>query len=178
MAGATGHYEKRLGDLDGVFADQAAFETRAAADPDELVYEVFDHRSEERAGDLIFGTSILYPGTVGAEFHLTRGHLHAQADRSEIYVCLAGHGVMLMETVEGETQAVELRAGQTVYVPGHWIHRSVNVGSEVFVTQFCYPADSGQDYEIIERSGGMRELVVEAPDGGWALERNPNWSRA
>jgi glucose-6-phosphate isomerase len=177
MEGATGRYEKLLRDLDGVFADAEAFAAAAAEAPDRLVYEVYDHRSEERAGDLIFGTSILHPGTIGREFHLTRGHLHERADRSEIYVCLAGRGVLLMETLEGESRAVELRPRQTVYVPGDWIHRSVNVGDELFVTQFCYPADSGQDYGIIERSGGMRELVVRGPDGGWTTEPNPSWER-
>jgi glucose-6-phosphate isomerase len=177
MDGATGRYEKLLRDLEGVFADADAFSAAVAEDPERLVYEVYDHRSELRAGDLIFGTSILEPGAIGREFHLTRGHLHEHADRSEIYVCLAGHGVLLMETVEGESRAVELRPGQTLYVPGDWIHRSVNVGGERFVTQFCYPADSGQDYGIIERSGGMRELVVQAPGGGWTTEPNPRWER-
>jgi glucose-6-phosphate isomerase len=177
MTAATGRYVKRLRDLAGAFADAEAYEAQAAAEPDRVIYEVYDHRSEERAGDLIFGTSILYPGRIGSEFHLTRGHIHVLADRSEIYTCLAGHGVMLMETLDGESRAVELRPGDTVYVPGHWIHRSVNVGDETFVTQFCYPADSGQDYDVIERSGGMRELVVTAPGGGWRLEPNPTWSR-
>jgi glucose-6-phosphate isomerase len=177
MTNATDRYRKRLRDLRGVFADAEAYQARVAADPDRVVYEVYDHRGEERAGDLIFGTSILHPGTVGSELHLTRGHLHAIADRSEIYSCLAGHGVMLMETLDGESRAVELRPGETVYVPGHWIHRSVNVGSETFVTQFCYPADAGQDYEVIQRAGGMRQLVVQAPEGGWTLEPNPAWSR-
>jgi glucose-6-phosphate isomerase, archaeal len=39
---------------------------------------------------------------------------------------------------------------------------------------FCYPADSGQDYEIIARSGGMRSRVV-AGDGGWRQVDNPDW---
>lgn len=135
-APATGRYEKRLRDLDDIFHDAQAYDAREA-DPDRLVYEVYevyDHRTEERASELIFGTSILQPGRIGREFHFTRGHVDRLADRSEIYHCLSGRGVMLMETLDGELRALALEPGQTVHVPGHWIYRSVNVGAEPFVT--------------------------------------------
>ena len=176
MTGATGRYEKRLHDLDGVFQDADAFAAAMERDRDELVYEVYEHRTEERAGELIFGTSILRPGRIGREFHVTRGHLHRLADRSEIYTCLYGHGVMLMETLAGESQTIELLPGRTAYVPGHWIHRSVNVGKEPLVTLFCYPADAGQDYDVIAAAGGMRELVVDDGEGGWRTEPNPSYA--
>jgi len=104
---------------------------------------------------------------------MTRGHLHAVADRSELYVGLTGHGVMILETVEGATEVVEISPGKAVYVPGHWVHRSVNVGTERFVTLFCYAADAGQDYSIIERAGGMRSLVVRDGDS-WCTRPNPD----
>lgn len=179
--GATGpgtaHYAKRLSELEGVFADAQAFAQAVGDDPDRVVYEVFDYRPQERAGELILGTSVLQPGLVGREFHLTRGHLHRLADRSEVYHCLSGHGVMLMETLAGEVVAEELTPGRTVHVPGHWIHRSVNVGDEPFTTLFCYPADAGQDYDVIAAAGGMAELVVTDGAGGWRTEPNPAWRR-
>jgi len=49
---------------------------------------------------------------------------------------------------------------QMIYVPPFWIHRSVNIGSIPLVLSFCYPSDSGQDYSIIERSGGMASRIV------------------
>jgi len=174
-APASGRYAKRVRDLEGVFSDAAAFAAALRADPDRLVYEVYDYRPQERAGELILGTSVLQPGTVGREFHFTRGHLHRLADRSEVYHCLGGRGVMLMETLAGESRALPLVPGVTVHVPGHWIHRSVNVGDEPFVTLFCYPADAGQDYDVIAAAGGMRELVVDDGAGGWRTEPNPSY---
>lgn len=171
LAGRTGRYEKRLRDLEGVFADAGAFAARLAADRDELVYEVEEFRPSEAAGDLIHGTSTLHPGRVGREFHMTRGHIHRVADRAEIYSCLAGHGLLLLEDPAGVTSLAELTPGVTAHVPPHHIHRSVNVGDEPLVTLFCYPADAGQDYGIIERSGGMRHLVTAA-GGGWTAEAN------
>ena len=46
---------------------------------------------------------------------------------------------------------------------------------ERFATLFCYAADAGQDYSIIERAGGMKSLVVADGDG-WAVEPNPDHS--
>jgi glucose-6-phosphate isomerase, archaeal len=105
---------------------------------------------------------------------VTRGHLHVRADRAELYHCLSGRGVMLLDTVDGRTHAVPLSAGEAVHVPGHWVHRSVNVGDEPFVTLFCYNADSGQDYELIADAGGMSQLVVTDGAGGWTTPANPD----
>lgn len=174
IAGATGHYEKRLQDLEGVFADEEAFAALCATEPERPVYEVYEVQRTADAGDLIYGTSILLPGRVGREFHLTRGHVHELADRTETYFCLQGHGLLLLESLEGELEAVELRPGVVAYVPPGRIHRSVNVGDGRLVTLFCYPADAGHDYGIVAAAGGMRELAVAA-DGGWRLEPNPRY---
>lgn len=173
IEGRTRRYEKALGDMGGVYRDDGAW--RAAVTgrgADEPVYWVDDHRYQEGSGALIVGTSTLLPGRIGEEFAVTRGHLHAVADRAELYHCLSGRGVMLLETLDGRSQAVELTPGRAVNVPGHWIHRSVNVGDEPFVTLFCYAADAGQDYAVISDAGGMKNLVVVDGDG-WALAPNP-----
>ena len=175
MDGATSSYEKRLGDMAGVYRDDEAYR-RALAErgADFLVYRVEEHRNATGAGALIIGTSTLQPGRYGDEFAVTRGHLHAKADRAELYYCLSGAGVMLLETLDGRSEAFPLRAGQAVHVPGHWVHRSVNVGDEPFVTLFCYGADAGQDYELIARAGGMSSLVVADGTGAWSTRPNPD----
>jgi len=175
LRGATSHYEKRLGDMAGVYRDDEAYR-KALADkgPEFLVYRVEEHRNVDGAGALIIGTSTLHPGRYGDEYAVTRGHLHAKADRAELYYCLGGTGVMLLETLDGRTETYPLRAGEAVHVPGHWVHRSVNVGDEPFVTLFCYGADAGQDYELIRRAGGMKSLVVAEGAGGWSTRPNPD----
>ena len=60
-----------------------------------------------------------------------------------------------------------------IYVPPFWIHRSVNIGSVPLVLSFCYPSDSGQDYSIIERSGGMASRIVA--DGLVGKGRNSSY---
>lgn len=175
MHGATGRYEKRLADLAGIYEDVAAFErlVKQAANP--IVYEVTEFRPSTAPGDLIFGLTRMAPGRVGGEFFLTRGHIHAKADRPEIYYGQRGQGLMLMESPEGETRTVEIGPQTICYVPPFWIHRSVNIGPDELLLMFSYPADSGQDYDIITRSGGMRHRVMAAADGGWTLVENPSY---
>jgi glucose-6-phosphate isomerase, archaeal len=175
LTGSNGHYRKTIQDLAGIYFDQNSFEELRNARGPELAYEVYEYRPNTNQGDLIFGTSILLPGKVGNEYFMTRGHLHALSDRPEIYYCQGGHGVMLMENLRGETSVAELKPNEIVYVPPHWIHRSVNVGSAPFITLFCYPADAGQDYDIIARSGGMKSLIVDDLAGGWREESNSRY---
>lgn len=175
LDGATGHYIKRFADLAGLYGDEAAFAALVAARGGETAYEVTEFRPSEDAGDMIFGVTRMAPGRVGREFFLTRGHIHARTNRPEIYVGEAGAGVMLMESPDGAIRTVTLAPRIICYVPPFWIHRSVNVGATDLVMSFAYPADAGQDYGIIARSGGMRRRVVDDGAGGWALADNEGW---
>jgi glucose-6-phosphate isomerase len=174
LSGRTGSYDKFLGDLEGVYLDDAAYKAAVVSlGADRLVYRVEEHRNVDGPGALIIGTSTLLPGRVGEEFAVTRGHLHSIPDRAELYHCLSGAGVMVLETVDGRSRTVAMTPGDVVHVPGHWIHRSVNVGPQPFVTLFCYSADAGQNYRIIEEAGGMANLVVSDGKGGWVARPNP-----
>ncbi len=163
----TGRYEKRLADLDGLYADAEAFKAMRDAVGDAPVYEVTEFRPSEASGDMIFGVTRMAPGRVGDEYFLTRGHIHARADRPEIYFGQAGQGLMLLERLCGETRTLAVAPGTIVYVPPYWIHRSVNTGPDDLVMMFAYPADAGQDYGIIARSNGMRVRIVDDGSGGW-----------
>jgi glucose-6-phosphate isomerase len=173
MRGASSSYRKHLGDLAGVYRDEAAYAAEVERlGADHLVYRVEESRVADGPGALVIGTSILLPGRVGDEYAVTRGHLHAVADRAELYHCLSGTGLLLIETVDGESEVHPMSAGDALHVPGHWVHRSVNVGDTPFVSLFCYSADAGQDYGIIADAGGMATLIVTDGAGGWTTRRN------
>ena len=175
MDNATRRYQKRFSDLDGLYRDEAAYAAMRAEWDDRVVYEVSEFRPREAPGDIIFGLTRMSPGKVGDEFFITRGHIHANADRPEIYYGQKGRGLMLMESPEGEVRVVPVEPMTVCYVPPFWIHRSVNVGADDLVMLFCYPADSGQDYGVIDRSGGMRARIVEDGAGGWKEAAKPDW---
>ncbi|MDR5741192.1 MULTISPECIES: glucose-6-phosphate isomerase [unclassified Caballeronia] len=173
MEGTGTRYQKRLKDLQGLYADAEAFAALVATHGDDIVYDVTDHRPSDAPGDLITGVTRMTPGKVGDEFFMTRGHIHANIDRPELYFGLKGRGLMLMESPDGDTRIVDIAAHTVCYVPPRWIHRSVNLGADDFVMLFCYPADAGQDYAIIERANGMKLRIVDDGDGGYRSETNP-----
>lgn len=169
---ASSRYTKTLADLDGLYEDRAAFDALRGALGDTVVYAVTDYRPSTDPGDLIVGVTRMLPGKVGREYFMTRGHIHANANRPEIYYGESGHGLMLLESPAGEIRTVEIRPRTICYVPPYWIHRSINVGADELVMTFAYPADSGQDYDIIARAGGMRCRIVDDGEGGWAAVEN------
>jgi glucose-6-phosphate isomerase len=126
----------------------------------ELVYEFYELGLPETAGDLLFGTSFIYPGKVGNEYFMTKGHFHTILDTAEVYYCLSGAGYMLMENPEGDWDAQKMNPGKAVYVPKRYAYRSINTGSTPLIIFFVFRADAGHDYGTIETKG-YRKLIVE-----------------
>ncbi|MDD3921119.1 MAG: glucose-6-phosphate isomerase [Eubacteriales bacterium] len=165
---------RHVTNLKGQFADPDA-EAAAIENGDPLLYEFYglEDRIPEHPGDLLFGSTKVYPGKIGSEYYMTMGHFHTVLDTAEVYYCLSGSGGMLMETPEGETQFMPMAPGDALYVPGRWAHRSVNTGSEPFVMFFVFPAHAGHDYGTIKEKG-FRKIVAEQ-NGKPVLLDNPRW---
>ncbi|MDR1157380.1 MAG: cupin domain-containing protein [Oscillospiraceae bacterium] len=164
--------KRRLSQMRGMYSDGAAFEAILAKE-DPLVYEFYELGAPARAEDLAFGTSITYPGKVGREYFMTKGHFHTILDTAEVYYCLSGQGVMLMENPEGDVAQIPLTPGKAVYVPGRYAHRSVNTGKAPLITFFVFRSDAGHDYGTIEEKG-YRKLIVEQ-NGAPQMIDNPKW---
>lgn len=170
------HIERRLSDMQSQYLDQTAYNTMLGQE-NRLLYEVYELKRPEVAGELLHGISIVHPGKVGDEYFMTKGHFHSVLETGEIYYCLKGQGVMVMETPEGEWAVEELRPGRVLYVLPRWAHRSVNTGQdEDLVMFFTYPGDAGHDYGTIEHKG-FRKLIVERGDE-LAVIDNPRWGEA
>jgi len=165
--------KRYLSNLRGLFSDERAFEQELIK-ADALVYEFYDTGVPESEKEIAYGTSITYPGKVGREYFMTKGHFHTVLDTAEVYYCLRGHGFMLMENPEGDWEARELTPGHAVYVPVRYAHRSVNVSPvEPLITFFAFPGNAGHDYGTIETKG-FRKLLVEV-DGQPTFVDNPKW---
>lgn len=164
--------KRTLSKMKGMYADDAAFEAAIEAD-DPLVYEFYELDLPETPGNLLFGTSIVYPGKVANEYYMTKGHFHTILETGEVYYCLSGNGAMLMENPEGDWDIQYFSPGQAVYVPPRYAHRSINLGNEPLVTFYAFRADAGHDYGTIETKG-YRKLVVEK-DGKPEIIDNPKW---
>jgi glucose-6-phosphate isomerase len=164
--------KRHISDVKHIFISSEEAEKRLREE-NPLVYEFYELGMPQDTGDLAFGTSITYPGKIGEEYFMTKGHFHKILDTAEVYYCLKGHGFMLMENPEGQWDCKELTPGKVVYVPKRYAHRSINIGDMPFITYFCFRADAGHDYKTIE-SRGFRKLVVER-NGKPEIIDNPKW---
>ncbi len=161
--------ERHLRDVAAAFADQAAAANLAADNP--LLYYVTMIDEHNGVGALHYALGVLLPGKVGAEYYMTKGHLHAWRPAAEVYIGLAGQGMMLLEHAEtGECSTAPLAANTVVYVPGHMAHRTVNTGSEPLVYWGILSSDAGHDYGAVgERN--FRQVVVEVDGQPVVMER-------
>jgi len=172
LSDRTPSIKRHLSRMAGMYADDAALQAMLK-DGDPLLYEFYDLGVKEAEGNLAFGTSIVYPGKVGDEYYMTKGHFHTILDTAEVYYCIGGQGLMLMENPEGEWIAEPFAPGRAVYVPGRYAHRSINTGVEPLITFYVFRADAGHDYGSIETKG-FRKIVVEQ-GGQPAIVDNPKW---
>lgn len=165
---------RQLSAMAEMYQDNDAAKAQVEQD-DVLVYEFYDMGVPATSGDVAYGTSIVYPGKIGDEYFMTKGHFHTILDTAEIYYCLSGRGYLLMENPEGDVQWAEFVPGQAVYVPPRYAHRSINTSAtEPLVMFFAFPGNAGHDYGTIEEKG-FRKLCVDR-NGTPEFIDNPKWA--
>lgn len=170
FAPATEVVDRRVSHLKEMFYDQAAVQDILAAG-DKSVYEIRYHPFITSTSDMALGVTRIFPGKVGDEYHMTKGHFHERADQPEIYFCVHGEGYLLMETREGDFQAAPWKPGTITHIPPMWAHRVVNTGSDTLFFVASYHIAAGHDYApVVAR--GFAQVVVER-DGKPVLAPNP-----
>ena len=164
--------KRYLSQMKNMYYDTAAAE-KMVEEGDPVIYEFYELGTPAHPGNLAFGTSITYPGKVGNEYFMTKGHFHTILDTSEVYFTLQGKGFMLMENPEGDVRLETLQPGVALYVPRRYAHRTINAGNVPLITFFTFRGDAGHDYGTIETKG-YRKLLVE--QGGFPrMIDNPRW---
>jgi len=163
---------RMLSDMAGLYADQDAFEA-LLAQGDRTMYEMLVVDVPEEKGHLLHSVTIMYPGKVGDEYSISSGHFHEDAGASEVYYCLVGEGILLVQAKDGHCKALPMKAGTAAYIPPGWAHRTANTGDEPFVFFAVWPGDAGHDYGSI-KGAGFAKLVVER-DGKPQVIDNPNF---
>jgi glucose-6-phosphate isomerase, archaeal len=150
--------EKKRKDLQHVFKDE---KSRATMNQDETMYKVqaFMPEEEGKAGGLFFGNSTVYPGKVGDEYNMTRGHFHAKKDTAEYYWCIAGEGALILMDQEGKCWFEKMTPGSVHYIHGNVAHRVANTGKIPLTFNACWPSDAGHDYESIAKNGFSARLM-------------------
>ncbi|MCW2808874.1 MAG: glucose-6-phosphate isomerase [Marmoricola sp.] len=159
---------RRMADLEGLFADQAAW-ARSVESDNPVVYEVSSSPVPEVPRELPHSITTIFPGACSNELYMTKGHQHPDP-QGEIYLGLSGVGGLLM--YDGtRTEWLEMRPGTIGYIPPGWAHRSVNTHDEPYRFLAVYPGGAGHDYGWVLKHG-MGSRVV-ARDGGVHLLPDP-----
>lgn len=149
---------RKLGDISGIFYDNHRCKEM---DPEQTAYAVQAWQPVEEgiSGGLFFGASTIYPGKVGNEYFMTKGHFHKISDRAEFYWGIQGQGMLILMDRKRHTWAEEVYPGSLHYIGGETAHRLANTGHEKLVVGACWPSDSGHDYEEIAANGFSARLV-------------------
>lgn len=137
------------------------------------------------------------PGTIAGEYIKTYGHYHV-GDLKEDYHVLQGEGIIILQEREIDTngnpiddeiksfKAIQVKAGDTVHIPGNMGHLGINIGKIWFTTSDDSPVNFGEkeavsmpghaDYEPFRKLKGAAYYVVEK-DGKPTLVKNPNYKK-
>ena len=167
------HIKRRLSAMRGQYLDEAAYQGLIEHE-DTLLYEVFETTRPDTTGELLNGLTVIHPGQVGQEYFMTKGHFHAVMEATEVYYCLKGQGMMVMENLAGECAVEAFYPGRVVYIPARWAHRTVNTSPDGELVFFWVcPANAGHDYGTIERHG-FRKLVIDVAGQPEVID-NPRW---
>jgi glucose-6-phosphate isomerase len=165
--------KRRLSDMESMYLNNEILKKMLKKE-DTIIYEFYDLGLPETPNELAYGTTILYPGKVGDEYFMTKGHFHEILETAEIYYCIKGHGILLMENQEGQIEIQEMKPGISIYVPPKFAHRSINISdNEPLISFFTMRADAGHNYKTIETKG-FRKIIVEK-NGKPEIIDNPKW---
>jgi glucose-6-phosphate isomerase len=162
---------RTVGDLRGMFFNQAAVNAILASG-DRPVYEIQNYPFLTTCSDMAVSVTRIFPGTVGGEYHMSKGHQHERDDQAEVYFCLQGSGYLLLDTMQGDFQAEAWKPGIITHIPAQWAHRVVNTGPDLLVYIGIYQVKAGHKYELVEKQG-FQKVAVEQ-DGQPVLIPHPN----
>lgn len=169
---ATRTVVRRLSDMPGMFQDKAAAEQLSADDP--VIYRFWEIENHDAPRGLSLGVTAIYPGTVGREFHMTKGHFH-RSPGDEIYITLSGQGKLMLFTRDGDHKELDMLPGSICYIHTSYAHRTVNTGTDEFRFLAVWPPAIAHDYESIVRTGFP--VLALSGDHGAELQPNPHFIR-
>ena len=152
---------RKLSDMVDMFQNKKAAEEALKENP--IIYKVYNVQIPEESGHLQHCISIVYPGKIGNEYYMTKGHFHKIKETSEIYLTLKGRGKLIMQMPDQKFRVLDMEEGNISYIPPYWAHRTVNIGDEPLIFFGVYRGDAGHNYGIIEEKG-MSVIIVEEGD--------------
>ena len=123
--------EKKFQELKSIFSDPHDEKIK----DEKVLYEVTAFINEENVGELNFGATKIFPGTVNEEFFMTKGHYHKKLTHTEYYWGIKGRGLLVLLNINGECSIELVEKDSLHYIPKDTAHRLVNISDEeVFIS--------------------------------------------
>ena len=141
------HSARTLGDIRSIF-EYGDRITEQQANNTAYSVSCYLPEKEGTTGGLYFGITNLYPGLVGDEYFMTKGHFHASMDTAEFYWGIEGEGVLILMDEQGAVKGERMFPGSLHYIPGRIAHRVANVSDTVLSFGACWPSDAGHNYDL------------------------------
>jgi len=160
---------RKLSDMVDMYQNQEVIKETLKENP--IIYKFYNVEIPEDKGHLQHCISIVYPGKIGGEYYMTKGHFHKIKDTAEIYLTLKGRGKLVMQTPDNECKILEMKEGSISYIPPYWAHRTINIGKEPLIFFGVYRGDAGHNYGIIEKKG--MAIIVFEEEGKPGIKNNP-----
>lgn len=111
-----------------------------------LIYSFNNTVPRDNDQELLYGETVLYPGTINGEYFMTKGHTH-QVPCAEVYYGLEGEAIVLCE-FGGKWYERKLTPGVVVYCEPGYAHRVINKSDKKCRFLCVCRADAGHDYDV------------------------------
>jgi glucose-6-phosphate isomerase len=138
---------RRLSQMKTLYSDQAAVES-ILLQGDPVIYEVYELPHPNDESDLLVNITVLYPGRVGSENYMTKGHFHREPDTAEAVIGLDGEGELVVQKRDGTLRIMPVNPGRVSYAGGGWAHRVINTGENNLRFLAISGANIDHDYEM------------------------------
>ena len=96
-------------------------------------------------GDFLFGLTVIEPGKINKEFHMTKGHKHNNPDK-EVYILFNGKGKLVVQ--DKKFKSIDMKKNILYEISGNAGHRLVNIGSKPLEVLTIYSRNSGHNYDF------------------------------
>lgn len=140
---------------------------------DRKIYEICYYPFLTDNSDMALGVTTILSGTVGKQYHMTKGHFHERNDQPEIYHCVNGVGFLQMMDSDGNYFSAPWEKGTITHIPPQFAHRVINTGEQPLIFVAVFHISAGHEYDFI-KDKGFKFNYYEV-DGKPKSVLNPNW---
>ena len=135
--------KRRFKDVAKWYSNKKAVDKELKKNRNKVIYETFT----EKDSPMDLTLTVIHPGVVGKEYHMTKGHVHG-ANNPEFYILLEGNGKLLIQKTREKPKTIILKKGKIALIPKGYAHRLINPGRKKLKVLTIYSENSRPNYNV------------------------------